>query len=86
MESLPSVCKKCLIYEMAEKEQYQSMYTYISQLDEEIKAEDALYQQRLAECKHCESLFNGLCRICGCFVEMRAAVKKNSCPSSKAKW
>lgn len=47
---------------------------------------DALYQERLSLCRQCESLLNGMCRICGCFVEMRAAVAKNYCPAINKKW
>lgn len=80
------VCKKCLVYEMAERRDYHSMYEYIDNLDEEIKTEDTEYQTRLEKCKECENLFNGMCRVCGCFVEMRAAVTKNHCPDVQAKW
>ncbi|MCI6019094.1 MAG: DUF6171 family protein [Clostridiales bacterium] len=27
-----------------------------------------------------------MCRICGCFVEMRAAIKVKSCPDVVPKW
>lgn len=80
------VCKKCLIYEMAERNDYQTMYDYIHNLDEEIKTKDSEYHARLKQCKECEYLLNGMCRICGCFVEMRAAVTKNHCPDVEAKW
>ena len=34
----------------------------------------------------CDNLINGMCKICGCFVEMRAAVKKNYCPDIEKYW
>lgn len=74
-------CKRCLVSELDEREAYENMFTYIAQLDEEIKAEPSLYERRLQTCKACSSLQNGVCRVCGCFVEMRAAVTKNTCPS-----
>lgn len=76
-------CKKCLIREMDDKEAYQNMFTYIAQLDEEIKSEAILYENRLDTCKVCDSLINGMCKHCGCFVEMRASIKHNSCPNKK---
>ena len=75
------VSKHCLVSELDEKEAYENMFTYIAQLDEEIKAENPLYEERLQTCKACSSLQNGVCRVCGCFVEMRAAVRTNKCPS-----
>lgn len=80
------VCKRCLVYEMAEAESYKSMYHYIEQLEDTIRTEEAIYQSRLLVCKECDSLLNGMCRVCGCFVEMRAAVKTNYCPSIERKW
>lgn len=71
---------------MAEQEAYQSLYTYISQIDAELKVNDEIYKRRLQYCRECDSLLNGMCRICGCFVEMRAVMKKNSCPGTNAKW
>lgn len=76
-------CKKCLLYELAETEQYQNVYDYINNLDEDLKTPDEDYQQRLTVCKECERLINGMCNACGCFVEMRAALKKNKCPYKK---
>lgn len=59
------------------------MYDYIENLDPDIKTEASLYEERLAVCKECERLADGMCRGCGCFVEMRAAVTKNACPYEK---
>ena len=51
--------------------------------DPEIKADEALYEERLAVCKECDLLLEGMCRICGCYVELRAAIEKNACPWKK---
>lgn len=59
---------------------------YISALDEEIKAPEELYRARLEACRGCENLLSGTCLKCGCYVEMRAAVKGNRCPSEKSLW
>lgn len=44
------------------------------------RADDALYEERLKKCTDCERLADGMCRACGCFVELRAVIKENSCP------
>ena len=41
---------------------------------------------RLNICKECDLLINGMCKLCGCFVEIRAAVKKNYCPNKNRYW
>lgn len=78
------ICKKCLTREMEEQEEYfRSLREYIENLDMDIKAPQSLYEKRLAVCKDCELLFQGMCRSCGCYVELRAAVTKNACPWKK---
>ena len=49
-------------------------------MDEEMKAPDELYAQRLAICEECDRLNQGTCLACGCFVELRAAARKAACP------
>lgn len=78
------VCKRCLTRDMADKASYfQNMYDYIHHLDEAVKTNQPLYERRLMVCKSCDFLEEGLCRACGCYVEMRAALKKNVCPYEK---
>lgn len=76
-------CRKCLIKEMDKDKYFSNMYEYIAHLDEDIKAPSEMYEERLAICKSCDYLEEGMCRACGCFVELRAAVKKNVCSYSK---
>ena len=80
------ICKKCLIRDMDQKEYFKNMYDYIEHLNPDIKTPAAEYEHRLQLCKDCEELQNGMCRVCGCFVEMRAAAAKNYCPAIKPKW
>lgn len=59
----------------------------IEKLSEKEKAPDELYEKRLDKCKSCDNLISGVCMKCGCYVEFRAAFKKNSCPDVKSrKW
>lgn len=80
------ICRRCLTKEMPSADYFQTMYDYISQLDPDIKTPDDLYAQRLSCCKECDSLLSGMCRLCGCFVEMRAAISQNHCPGIHPKW
>lgn len=78
------VCRRCLTRDMMDKAAYfQNMYDYINNLDESIKTNQPLYEKRLMVCKECDLLADGMCRACGCFVEMRAALAKNGCPYDK---
>ena len=77
-------CKKCLMREMQDKAEYfKSLQDYIDNLDPDIKASEELYETRLGICKECDLLLEGMCRTCGCYVELRAVVEKNYCPSKR---
>lgn len=79
-------CKKCLLSEIDKDRYYANMYEYIELLPADIKTEEKEYQRRLSLCKECDYLENGMCRKCGCFVEVRAAKKVNYCPSEHKFW
>ena len=42
--------------------------------------------RRLAHCRRCDQLQNGLCRLCGCYVELRAAKRHMGCPHVPDLW
>lgn len=79
-------CRKCLLRDMPEETYFKNLYDYIEHLDEDIKAKPQEYQRRLELCKSCDNLLNGMCRICGCFVELRAVIGKNYCPHPDKYW
>ena len=86
MSQSENFCRQCLIREMADQDNIHSIRQYVDRIDEDIKAPSELYEHRLNKCKQCEQLLNGMCRVCGCFVEMRAAVTRNYCPAVEKKW
>lgn len=79
-------CRKCLLDQVFEEAEYKNLQDYIENLDKHIKTEENEYKNRLDTCKQCDNLINGMCKICGCFVEMRAAVQKNYCPDIEKYW
>ena len=79
-------CKRCLLYEMADAAQYQNLYDYLKEMDEDLKVSHDIYEKRLAICKECDNLLSGMCRICGCYVELRGILKNQHCPSTKHLW
>ena len=52
-------------------------------IKEEDKSDDETYKARLDTCKECEKLNQGTCLACGCYVEIRASLKKGKCPYGK---
>lgn len=87
MEQNPRrICKKCFLTDFAPEEYLNNMRAYLDGLDEEIKAEKDVYEERLSHCEGCDKLNEGICRICGCFVEYRAAIKLKRCPDIHPRW
>ncbi|MDR2044618.1 MAG: DUF6171 family protein [Clostridium sp.] len=77
-------CRKCLTSDMADPEGYfRSLREYLANLDADQTVRTRLYESRLDVCGSCELLLEGLCRACGCYVELRAAMRKHSCPWGK---
>lgn len=83
MEQTKRICRKCLTRDMDEADYFANMHTYIDNLDADIKADAQIYEKRLAVCKCCDLLADGMCRACGCFVELRAAISRKGCPYDK---
>ena len=79
-------CPRCLTDELTNGEYFKSMYDYIDTLDPEIKTASEEYSRRLALCNDCPKLINGMCALCGCFVEVRAAKKTARCPNIARVW
>ena len=78
------LCRRCLIRDMADQGEYfRTLREHIENLDVDVKAPDELYEERLRVCRECDLLLEGMCRSCGCYVELRAAVRKNACPRKK---
>ena len=73
------VCRKCLPEQNNEEAFYEDLSRYIQRMDEDLKVDQRAYEKRLNIC-------NGMCRLCGCFVELRAVQKVRKCPDLPAKW
>ena len=72
-------CKKCLLRDMPEGEYFKNLYDYIAGLPKEDKV-------RRSARLYVKNLLSGMCRLCGCYVEMRAAMKVRACPRVPALW
>ena len=79
-------CRKCLLRDLPEEEFFRDLKQYIENLDPDLKVPDPVYEDRLELCRSCEKLISGMCRICGCYVELRAVMRKNGCPQVHPLW
>ena len=62
------VCRKCLPGQNNEEAFYEDLSRYIQRMDEDLKVDQQIYEKRLNICSTCDRLMNGMCRLCGCFV------------------
>ena len=65
-------CRKCLLEDMDENDFLRDMRSHIAAYPEDKKVSEEEYRRRLAFCKDCEKLVDGMCVLCGCYVELRA--------------
>lgn len=73
--------------EAGEKASFESVSDYLAVIDSSLKVDDDEYKRRLSLCKDCNNLISGMCLKCGCYVEIRAALKNKNCPNAdNSKW
>lgn len=77
---------RCLLFEAGQQDMARTVAEYVASLDESIRTPEDAYRVRLSICQDCEQLLNGTCRLCGCYVETRAAKKGQQCPMVPARW
>jgi len=78
-------CSRCLLFE-SNPALALTVSEYVNSLSQKQRASDEIYERRLQLCKICDELLNGMCRLCGCFVEARAAKKLARCAKSEEVW
>lgn len=74
-------CVKCLLYEAGESVTYEQIMAYVATLDKKDLVKQEICNERLNKCKSCDELISGMCRKCGCYVEVRARLKNACCPN-----
>lgn len=71
---------------MDEEELYERVRRTVAAIPDGHRCEEELYQRRLACCRECDRLLSGVCGVCGCFVEVRAAKRGEHCPAPEKKF
>ncbi len=78
------VCKRCLLSQMDKGRYDQIVLRALAAISDADRTCEKYYEERLHICRSCDNLISGTCLSCGCYVEIRAAMKKGRCP--KKKW
>lgn len=77
---------RCLLFEAGQADMARSVAEYVASLDESVRTPEEDYRARLSLCQECPELMNGTCRLCGCYVETRAAKRVQGCPMVPPRW
>ncbi len=79
-------CKKCLLRDMDETSYFKNLMDYIEAMDAGKKVSKEEYERRLLICGSCDELISGMCKVCGCYVELRAVQNGSYCPAVHPLW
>lgn len=79
-------CVRCLLSELDEDEIRAGLLEYIRNVPADRRVSGEIYQSRLAQCRSCERLLDGMCLECGCYVEIRALRPEADCASAVKRW
>lgn len=80
------ICKKCLLADIDRDAYTEKLMEYIAAVPEDKRVDEEEYQRRLSLCKQCDQLMNGMCAVCGCYVELRALKPVSYCPGEEKRW
>ena len=78
--STPKPGRKCLVSALSDSTVHQTVARSVAEISQNEKTDEKDYQKRLSICLSCDNLLSGTCLSCGCYVEIRAAIKRGRCP------
>lgn len=79
-------CLRCLLEDMAADDSIRSLREYIAAYPGDRRVSEEVYLERLGRCRECDMLINGMCRECGCYVEIRALKPGQECAAPVKRW
>ena len=79
MENQP-FCPRCP-HPTADQDIREVIASVLAALPPEQRTEEEEYRLRLEGCETCPGQNQGICRYCGCYVEVRAAKNFMTCPN-----
>ena len=79
-------CRRCLLEDMDASSVKEAVEAAVRALKNSDRAEESVRRQRLEICRTCEHLSEGTCLLCGCYVELRACLRRGRCPDVPGRW
>ena len=80
-------CRRCLLEDMPDQAAMaRSVRELIALLPDTLRAPEETRRARLEVCRACDHLTDGMCALCGCYVEIRGAWKQARCPDVPDRW
>ena len=79
-------CPGCPEFYGDRQEEEEKIARYIKNIPVEDRVPEEEYQNRLAVCRGCDMLQEGICGKCGCYVCIRALRRGMKCPDAVSKW
>lgn len=80
------ICRRCLIRDLSDSDEKAAVEALLASMPSDGRTDETIYNARLEACRQCSHLSRGTCMKCGCYVEIRAAGKKGSCPDVPDRW
>lgn len=80
---MPKPCRRCLLKDISKEDYEKFIVDGLKALPEADLVTEDIASSRLSVCNECDKINQGTCLACGCFVEIRASLKKGRCPYSK---
>ena len=77
---------RCTLFEGGEADMAKHVHDDVDSLSADEKTDEAPCAARLLICRTCDNLLSGTCALCGCYVEARAAKKRQGCPKVPEMW
>jgi hypothetical protein len=74
------LCRKCLQDTVEESGLREYLDNYAATLPQEARTPEAEYKKRLSLCEDCGHRIRFTCTLCGCYIQARAAKKRQRCP------
>lgn len=72
---------RCLLRDLGTgDEAHAKVIRFYDEQPEHLRVSRETFDARLDRCRECRHLRNGNCMQCGCYVEVRAALRKSACP------
>ena len=76
-------CLRCFLEEIDPKAYERDIKRILDHMESGERAGEDVRKDRLKACRMCSYLNAGTCTACGCFVELRAALRTGRCPYHK---